>query len=717
MRSIGPLLRVPPAVTAGRARLGLLPIALTILLATPGAFRAADRPTGPTGLGPADSGPAAAVGHGLGPPGVLLPVAAPSGPPPGLTSVESVRFGGGMPGGPSAQASISEDGRYVAFASRAPDLVPGDTNNAIDVFVRDRAAGTTIRLPVPGGLPVPPGASAVDPAISADGSVVAFVYTPPPSTSAILVVPPQPIVVVWARATNLTEVASLTTAGGSMAPSTQPAVSGDGRYVAFTSQSPAAGDDTALDDDVFVRDRGGATTALVSVGTGGATGNGPSSAPAISRDGRVVAFQSDASNLVAGDGNGTTDVFARDLVAGTTEVVSRAAAGQGDAPSQAPAISADGQSIAFESTATNLAAGAGSERSAVYRRDRATGTTVLVSVALAGGAAAGDSGQAAISADGRIVAFASTGDDLVAAASARTALIVKGATEVFATDVEAGETIRVSVNLAGGAGGGQNVGPSIGGDGRYVAWASTSPDLVPGDDNRLGDVFVRDMPPVATLAPPVIDFGTHATGTPGPPIAAILSNAGWGPLTGAGSAIDGPAAAEFAVLFDGCLARTLHRAEACTVTVSFTPAEPGERTAALHVASDAPGTPHTARLVGGGSLARLELDPPIGPPGIVTIATGSGFPPGSTVVLTWTKGITPKLPPIVADETGAFRVQVLVFHHDVLGMRGLMASPADGVSFPAFEAPFRVSEPSGQPPRFVIYAALDNPPPAIVGRR
>jgi hypothetical protein len=358
------------------------------------------------------------------------------------------------------------------------------------------------------------------------------------------------------------------------------------------------------------------------------------------------------------------------------------------------------------------------EGQAVLRRDRATGTTALVSVGLGGGDAAGSSGQAAISADGRVVAFISTGNDLVAqAGSAVTAAVVQGPSEVFARDVEVGETIRISVALAGGPAGGQNVGPVVGGNGRYVAWSSVSPQLVAGDENRLSDVFLRDLPPVPTLAPPVIDFGTRATGVAGPPVAAILSNAGWGQMTGAASAIDGPAASDFAVLFDGCAGRTLHRTDACTVTVSYTPTAPGERTATLNVASDAPGTPHTASLRGGGSLAQLDLDPPIGQPGIVTIATGSGFPPGVEVRLAWSRGISPKLPTIVADASGAFRVQVLVFHNDVIGPRDLVASPADGTSFPSFGAAFSVAEAGGQPPRFIVYPALDNPPPAIVGRR
>ena len=94
-----------------------------------------------------------------------------------------------------------------------------------------------------------------------------------------------------------------------------------------------------------------------------------------------------------------------------------------------------------------------------------------------------------------------------------------------------------------------------------------------------------------------------------------------------------------------------------------------------------------------------------------------GFPPGVEVRLAWSRGISPKLPTIVADASGAFRVQVLVFHNDLIGPRDLVASPADGTSFPSFGAAFTVAEAGGQPPRFIVYPALDNPPPAIVGRR
>ena len=701
MRPLGPVLRVPAAVTrSGRARSRLPATALAaVLLAVPLAVLP------PTGFGatrPALTAP-------------RVPGSAHLPPPPGQTSLVSVRFGGGFPGGPSAQQSISADGRHVAFASRAPDLVPGDTNNAVDVFVLDRATGAMIRLPQAGGLPVPPGGSATEPSISADGGAVAFVYDAPQVIGAVAVVDPPPLVVVWERSTGATQLATVLPPGSTLVRSREPSISGDGRLVAFTADW-RIGTTTVERTDVFAVDRVAGTSTLVSANRDGRPGSASSRAPAISRDGRVVAFQSDASDLVLDDKNSSTDVFARDLAAAATELVSAPA--NADGLSEAPAISADGRFVAFESTATTLAPGHLPDTHDVFVRDRVAGRTSLVSVGLDGGPVTGDSGQSAISDDGRFVAFTSTGANLVAAAgSATLAQTLVGPSEVFARDVVAGETIRISVSLAGGAAGGQNVGPAIGGNGRFVAWSSTSPALVAGDTNQVGDVFLRDLPPVPTLTPPVIDFGTRATGTAGPPAAAILGNAGWSPLTAGGATMDGAAVADFAVLFDSCLGRTLFRTEACTVTVSFTPSAPGERTATLSVPTDAPGSPSTARLRGGGSLAQLDLDPPIGPPGIVTIVTGSGFPPGAGVVLSWSRGITPKLEPIVADAEGAFRVQVLVFHNDIVGARDLVATPADGTSFPAFGAAFRVTEPTGQPPRFVIYTALDNPPPAIIGRR
>src|SRR5262249_32058045 len=95
-----------------------------------------------------------------------------------------------------------------------------------------------------------------------------------------------------------------------------------------------------------------------------------------------------------------------------------------------------------------------------------------------------------------------------------------------------------------------------------------------------------------------------------------------------------------------------------------------------------------------------EMKPPVGRPGVVTIVTGTGFPPNTQVTLKWSLGITGKLPPINADASGNFRVQMLVFPNDVVGTRDLLAAPVGGASFPPFGTPFPVTEKSSEPPRF-----------------
>jgi len=161
-----------------------------------------------------------------------------------------------------------------------------------------------------------------------------------------------------------------------------PSISADGRYVAFESFATnlVAGDNNGY-LDIFVRDRQTGQTTRVSVDNSGNQGNGHSSAPSISADGRNVAFQSDATNLVAGDTNGVYDIFVHDRQTGRTTRVSVNSSGiQGNAYSDQPSISADGRHVAFESLATNLAAGETNGATDVFVHDRQTGQTTRVSV-------------------------------------------------------------------------------------------------------------------------------------------------------------------------------------------------------------------------------------------------------------------------------------------------------------------------------------------------
>jgi Tol biopolymer transport system component len=644
--------------------------------------------------------------------------AAPLPPPAGTTTLVSFRFGGSASsgpagGGPSAEPSISSNGRWVAFTSAAPDLVTGDTNSALDVFVLDRSTGRTSRLGLPGGAPVPPGGRASEPSISADGRIVAFTYQPPSTFSAAVA---GSIVLAWDRRTGAVEIVSRNSRGATAAGSRQPSVSGDGRFVAYVSDnSTIAGKDGNGQPDVFRYDRSTGQSILISSQPdANATPAGSSTDPSISADGNVVAFISDAGDTLVREATGPgTQVYVRDVEAGRTERVSGTpgpgSGGPADGPSSAPSISADGRYVAFDSSASNLVEGDTNRAADVFRRDRTTSTTVLVSVTVAGAPATGSSGQAAISADGRMVAFASTAADLVAMQGGVVpAAVIRGASEVYIRDVEAADTVLVSVAPAGGPGGGQSLAPSVAGNGRFVAFASTA-TLVAGDANKVADVLLRDMPPVPRLNPAVIDLGARAVNVASLPAAGVLSNAGWGPLTVTGSTITGSTAADFEIVADSCTGMILHRSEACTVSVIFRPSKTGTRTAVLEVADNYTGSPRTARLRGSASLARVELDPDVGQPGIVTIATGTGFPANTAVKLRWSQGITPTITPVVTDAKGGFVIPVLVFHNDATGPRDLVVEPVDGTSFPPAGATMLVTQPPAVPPSFVVLRLIDMP--------
>jgi len=163
-------------------------------------------------------------------------------------------------------------------------------------------------------------------------------------------------------------------------------ISADGRFVAFESRASnlVAGDANGC-PDIFVRDRQSGTTERVSLATGGAEGNGISEFPSISADGRFVAFMSEATNLVAGDTNGCADIFVRDRQSGTTERVSLATGGtEGNNSSYGSSISADGLFVAFDSWASDLVAGDTNGNSDIFVRDRQNGTTERVSLATGG---------------------------------------------------------------------------------------------------------------------------------------------------------------------------------------------------------------------------------------------------------------------------------------------------------------------------------------------
>ncbi len=421
----------------------------------------------------------------------------------------SVATNGGQANDVSYPQAISADGRFVAFYSTATNLVGGDTNAASDVFLRDRQTGTTERVSVATGGGEATGGGSYFPAISADGRFVVF------QSGATNLVSGDTNgtndIFVHDRQTGATERVSVATGGGqATGASAYPAISADGRFVAFYSAATnLVSGDTNAADDIFVHDRQTGTTERVSVATGGGEANGNSSGNAISADGRFVAFHSDATNLVSGDTNGFNDIFVHDRQTGATERVSVATGGgQATGASGGEAIDGDGRFVAFYSTATDLVGGDTNGFSDVFVHDRQTGTTERVSVATGGGQADNGSFNLAISIDGRFVAFESFATNLVSGDT-------NGTYDIFVHDRQTGTTERVSVTTGGTEATGGSYGPAIDADGRFVAFYSVATNLVSGDTNAFSDTFVRDRgtsgaAPLAPLALNATNVGADA---------------------------------------------------------------------------------------------------------------------------------------------------------------------------------------------------------------
>jgi Tol biopolymer transport system component len=265
-------------------------------------------------------------------------------------------------------------------------------------------------------------------------------------------------------------------------------ISRDGRYLAFTSDATnlVSAPNPSVYQDVFVRDRFLGSSYIVSRKQASADGgNNTSSMTSISSDGRFIAFTSAASDLGPAKGTVGFDIYVRDGLLGTTERVSQSASGgDPDDMSLHPAISANGRFVAFESSATNLIAGetAPGTRRNIYLRDRQTATTERISVAPGGGFPAGDCEGPVISDDGRFVAFCAIGSDLDGSGP------VGQVRRVFVRDRSAGITQRMDA----GATTGNSLSPSISGDGRFVAFTSFDSGLVPSDTNFAMDAFLRD---------------------------------------------------------------------------------------------------------------------------------------------------------------------------------------------------------------------------------
>lgn len=327
----------------------------------------------------------------------------------------------------SEDSSISGDGRYVAFESDATNLlgVGVDTNNQCDIFVYDRTLNTIERVSVDAG-----GAQAND-------------------------------------------------------RSRDPSISSDGTYVAFESEASNLITGGTTTWSVYVKNRLTGAISLASADAAGTEGNGSSYDPSISSDGNYVAFESDATNLIAGDGNGVRDVFVKRIDTGAIWLASADAADtQGNALSDDPAISPDGLYVAFESDATNWASG-GTTAGQVYLKNIATGAIWLVSADAAGDQGTAGSDDVSVSLNGEYVAFESDATNLIAGDTNNDA-------DCFVKTIASGAIERVSTDATGAQANDASREPKISSDGNYVAFRSYADDLVAGDNDIACDIFVKD---------------------------------------------------------------------------------------------------------------------------------------------------------------------------------------------------------------------------------
>ncbi|HET6351613.1 MAG TPA: hypothetical protein VFG89_05740 [Coriobacteriia bacterium] len=360
----------------------------------------------------------------------------------------SVNTAGGQGNQTSYDSDVSSDGRFVVFVSAAGNLVADDTNMFSDVFLRDRWKGTTVRLMGTGG-------------VQPNGSAAA------------------------------------------------PSISDDGRYVAFESSASnlVAGDTNSV-SDIFLSDTVTGAVLRVSTGVGGAAANGACSRPRISGDGKFVGYYSTASNLVASDSNGFSDVFLYNLALATTTRVSALANGtQANNLSDYCSLSYDGRYVSFSTKATNFGQLDLNNDYDLWRWDRTDGSLTPISLTPAGSLSNASCDYSEMSADGRYVSFRSYASDVVVGDT-------NGVADVFVRDMVIGSTQRVSMSTSGLQGNGDsNTDTAISGDGRYVAFYSTASTLVDADTNAAPDLFIRDRVANTTVRASVSATGAQANGS------------------------------------------------------------------------------------------------------------------------------------------------------------------------------------------------------------
>ena len=474
-----------------------------------------------------------------------------------------------VPASSSESPEITPNGRFVAFTSTATNLVP-TVRTVGEVYLRDLVAGTTtwassgMRAALQ-SVTGKTNAVGFNLALSADAQYLAYqaCLTPLPAstfsgvilryntatgltdlvhTNATVAIarpdetrnldlPPDgrflaftansngvggitSCILVWDASTGVATLAS-GDAGGGVATgslSSRPALTPDGRQVVFISNASLATNSVAGAWQLYRRDLLTGTTLLLNVGTNGVPSPVPTATVArISDDGAIVAFEAADGSLVANDSNHSLDVFVRDIVPATNELISSCLPALGgnspNGPSQIASFSAssDGRYVAYSSEADNLVGGDTNAFRDIFVRDLATATNWLISVGPGGGGANGTSYEPSISGDGRYVAYTSSATNLVAGDANK-------ATDVLVCDRETGITSLASVKSTGaGTANKASYSPSLSSDGRWLLFRSQATDLVAGSFSGADNLFLRDLQNGATRALTTTGAGATAS--------------------------------------------------------------------------------------------------------------------------------------------------------------------------------------------------------------
>ncbi len=366
----------------------------------------------------------------------------------------------------SSSTSVSPDGRYIAF-----DTI---VNNGHVTSIKDMQTGSIIIID----------GQIFEHGFSADGNYVVYDDNGTPDN----------IFIMNLNTKDIRQVTNNVQGGGGYNYSST--ISADGRYIAFVSTySNLVAGDTNSADDIFVKDTLTGSLSRVSIDAFGNQGNNSSFGCSISSDGRYVSFMSTASNLVAGDTNGSTDVFIRDLQNNTIKRVSESASGQSGGGCISFDMSADGRYIVFESIANNFVSGDINGREDIFIKDTLDGSIRNITQGMNGA-----SWYPAISGDGRFVVFQSVADNIVPGDNRINTW------DIYIKDLQTGEIKIVTTSATGAQGNGWSMAAEISYDGKYIVFQSKASNLVAGDTNNEQDVFRVANPFIDTTSPKVVSF-------------------------------------------------------------------------------------------------------------------------------------------------------------------------------------------------------------------